>query len=57
MIKNRDSVDYMNGVMDFVEHASNFVNNSEKVKCRCKKYVNTNFERIGFVRAGSPFAK
>ena len=50
-IRNRKSVDYMNGVKDFVEHASNFVNSSGKVRRPYKKYVNMNFERIDVVRA------
>ena len=40
----------MNGVKDFLEHASNFVNISRKVRCSCKKCVNINFKRIGVVR-------
>ena len=49
-IKNRKSVDYMNGVKDFVDHASNFVDSSGKVRCPCKKCVNMNFERIVVLR-------
>ena len=49
-IKNQKSVDYMNGVKDFVEHASNFVDNSGKVRFPGKKCVNNNFKRIGIVR-------
>ena len=40
----------MNGVKDFVEHASNFVDSSERVRCPCKKCMNMNFERIGVLR-------
>ena len=47
-IKNRKSVDYMNGVKAFIEHASNFVDSSGNVRCTHKKCVN--FERIGVVR-------
>ena len=36
MIKNRKSVDYMNGVKDFVEHASDLVDSSGKVRCPVK---------------------
>ena len=50
MIKNCKPIDYMNGVKAFVEHVSNFVNSSGKVRCPCKKCVNMNFERIGVVR-------
>ena len=50
MIQNRKSVDYINGVKDFVEHASNFVNSSGKIKCPHKQYVNINFEKNGVVR-------
>ena len=46
-IKNRKSVAYMNGIKDFVEHASNFVDSSGKVRCPCKKCMNMNFKRIG----------
>ena len=49
MIKNRKSVAYMNGVKDFVEHATNFVDSSGKVRCPCKKCVNMTFEIIGVV--------
>ena len=48
-IKNQKLVDHLNGVKDFIEHASNFVDSSGKVKCPCKKCVNMNFERIGVV--------
>ena len=50
MIKTQKLVDYMNGVKDFVEHALNFVDSSEKVKCSYKKCVNVNFERNGVIR-------
>ena len=46
MIKNQKSVAYMNGVKDFAECASNFVDSSGKVRCPCKKCVNMSFERI-----------
>ena len=50
-IKNWKSLDYMNGVIkDFVEHASNFIDSSGKVRCPCKKPVNMNFKRIGVLR-------
>ena len=48
-IKNRKLVDYMNDVKAFVEHASNFVDSSRKVRCLCKKCMNMNFERIDIV--------
>ena len=48
-IKNRNSIAYMNGVQDFVELASNFVDSSGKVRCPCKKCENMSFERIGVV--------
>ena len=50
MIKSWKSVDYINGVKDFVEHESNFVDSSGKVICSCKKCVNMNFERIVVLR-------
>ena len=50
MIENRNSVAYMNGVKDFVEYASNFVDTSGKVRCQCKKRMNINFERIVVLR-------
>ena len=40
----------MNGVKDFVEHASNFIDSSRKVRCPYKNCVNImNFERISVV--------
>ena len=48
-IKNRKLVDYMNGIKAFTEHVSNFIDNSGKVRCLCKKCMNINFERIGVV--------
>ena len=47
---NHKSVAYMNGVKDFVELASNFVDNSGKVWCLWKKCVNMSFERIGVIQ-------
>ena len=45
-IKNQKSIDYMNSVKDFIEHASNFVDNNGKVRSPCNKSIQNRFSMV-----------